>query len=287
MTGKLFLALVTVGTWSEANTTLAQLAAKVTPLDTHVDVSPEAIHQRMHKKAMAFLQDMIRQALATVPSMERGCDDGLFTHFTNVYIADSTGFERPEALHKTFPGSGGSAAQAGANIQAVWDYPSSGLGHFALTPWNIPDQKYLDKVVAVAQQGLRCIFDGGSFQLTAFSRLAPEGAYFFSRLHHQTTLWTMAAGRWQPVELARWLTTAAGQLLERPMFLGAKARVASRLMASRVPEAIVNEPRRKAKQKAKKKGDPPSQAHLTLMAWNLLMTNGPHTLWKTATVVNV
>ena len=97
----------------------------------------------------------------------------------------------------------------------------------------------------------------------------------------------MAAGRWPPVELARWLTTAAGQLLERPMFLGAQARVASRLMASRLPEAIVNERRRKAKQKAKKTGDTPSQAHLTLMAWNLCMTHGPHTRWKTAPVVHV
>jgi len=159
MTGKLFLALVTFGTWSEAHTTLAPLAAKVTPWDTHVDVSPAAMHQRMNQKAMAFLQDMIRQALANVQSMERVCDDGLLTHCTNVYIADSTGVELPEELHKTCPGSAGSAAQAGAKIQAVWDYTSSVLGHLALTPWNIPDQKYLDKVVAGAQQGMRFIFD--------------------------------------------------------------------------------------------------------------------------------
>jgi len=31
ITGKLFLALVTFGVWSDAKTTLAQLAAKVTP----------------------------------------------------------------------------------------------------------------------------------------------------------------------------------------------------------------------------------------------------------------
>src|SRR5215831_20223226 len=84
ITGKLFLALVTFGAWSEAKTTLAQLAAKVTHLDKHVEVSPEAIHQRMNKKAIAFLQDMIRQALAKVHSRERVCDDGLFTHFTKV-----------------------------------------------------------------------------------------------------------------------------------------------------------------------------------------------------------
>src|SRR5438874_2595081 len=66
MTGKLFLALVTFGVWSDATTALAQLAAKVTPLDDQVEVSPEAIYQRMNKSALAFLQDMIRCALAKI-----------------------------------------------------------------------------------------------------------------------------------------------------------------------------------------------------------------------------
>src|SRR5262249_3031195 len=77
LTGKLFLALVTFGAWSDATTTLAQLAAKVTHLDEQVEVSPEAIHQRMNQRALAFLQDMIRQALAKVQSREKVCDDGL------------------------------------------------------------------------------------------------------------------------------------------------------------------------------------------------------------------
>ena len=138
ITGKLFLALVTFGTWSEANTTLAQLAAKSPQLGQSVDVSPEAIHQRMHKKAIAFLQAMLRQALAKVQSLEHVCDDGLFAAFTHVYLSDSTGFGLPEALHKTFPGSSGSAARAGAKIQAVWDYKNSIFGHFALTHGTFP-----------------------------------------------------------------------------------------------------------------------------------------------------
>lgn len=75
--------------------------------------------------------------------------------------------------------------------------------------------------------------------------------------------------------------------MERPIFLGAKERVAARLIASRVPEAIVNERRRRARQNAKKKGSTPSQAHLALLAWSLLITNVPHTIWQTAMVVKV
>src|SRR2546425_7235573 len=122
ITGKIFLALVTFGVWSDAKTTLAQLAAKVTHVVDHLEVSTEAIHQRMNKRAVALLQDMIRQAFTKVQSLEKMCDDGLFAHFTKVYLADSTGFGVPESLKETFPGAGGSAAQAGAKIQAVWAY---------------------------------------------------------------------------------------------------------------------------------------------------------------------
>ncbi len=183
ITGKIFLALVTFGAWSDAKTTFAQLAAKVTQLDEHIDVSPEAIYQRMHKRAHAFLQEMIQHALAQTHAIASGCEDVFCAAFTKVYLADSTGFALPDSLKDTFPGSGGSAAQAGAKIQAVWDDKSSRFDHFALTAWNIPDQKYVDQVVALAQKGILFIFDLGYFKLQAFAYLATAGAYFLGVSH--------------------------------------------------------------------------------------------------------
>ena len=287
LTGKLFLALVTFGAWSDATTTLAQLAAKVTQLDEQVEVSPEAIHQRMNQRALAFLQDMLQQALAKVQSVEHICNDGLFTDFTKVYLADSTGFELPDSLHELFPGSGGSAATAGAKIQAVWDYKNSVLGHFALTPLTMPDQRYVDTVVALAQKGVLFLFDLGYFKIKAFACIAAAGAYFLSRLNHQTTLLHTESGQVQPLALASWLTTVASDSTEHAIFLGAKERVACRLVAYRMPECIVNERRRLAKKKAKKQGYTPSKAHLALLAWNLFITNVPQTIWQTPTIKKV
>ena len=89
-----------------------------------------------------------------------------------------------------------------------------------------------------------------------------------------------------PLKLAALLTTVAPDilLLETSIFIGATERVAARLIAVRMPEAIVNERRRIARKNAKKKGYTPSHAHLTLMAWNLFITNVPPTIWQTATV---
>jgi len=102
-------------------------------------------------------------------------------------------------------------------------------------------------------------------------------------------MYETVAGRVDPVSLEAYLLTVAPDrlLLEKAIFIGATARVASRLIAVRMPEAVVNARRSIAHKNAKKKGDTPSQAHLTLMAWNLFITNVPSTIWTTATVPKV
>lgn len=284
ITGKLFLALVTFGPWSTTRTSLAQLAAKAGHLSEPVEVSPEAIHQRMTTRALAFLQEMIQCAFAKLHAGDTVCEEGLLAPFSRVYIADSTGFGLPDSLKAPFPGAGGSARQAGAKIQLVWDYTTSTFAHFVLTPWNIPDNKYIDTVVTLAQRGAVFLFDLGYFKLTALAQIAAAQAYFLSRLNHQTTLLEASGGRLHEVELARALQRETGALLEKAVFLGARDQVAARLIAARVPEAVVNERRRRARKTAKKRGYTPSQTHLTLLAWNLFVTNVPGTVWTPETV---
>src|ERR671925_1882508 len=77
ITGKLCLALVTFGVWSDATTTLAPLAAKVPQWGEQHEVSPEALHQRMHQRALVFLQERIRKALTKVQTLDQVCADGL------------------------------------------------------------------------------------------------------------------------------------------------------------------------------------------------------------------
>ena len=159
MTGQLFLALVTFGVWSDATTTLAPLAAQGTQVGEQHEVSPDALHQRMPKRALVLLQEMIRTALTKVQTLAQVCDDGLLTYFPKVDLVDSTGFGLPESLQDLFPGSGGRATKAGAKIQTVWDYKSRRFAHFALTAWTIPDTKYVNTVVAFAQKGLLFLWD--------------------------------------------------------------------------------------------------------------------------------
>ena len=96
----------------------------------------------------------------------------------------------------------------------------------------------------------------------------------------------MVGGRTQPLDLSRCLRHDSRALLEKAVLLGTRDRVAARLIAVRMPEAIVNvnERRRQAHAVAKKRGYTPSQAHLTLLAWNLFVTNVPAPVWPPKTV---
>ena len=107
ITGKVFLALVTLGAWSTCKTSLGQLAAKATQLPRPVDISPEALHQRMTQRAVAILRDLLQTAFAKLHKGDPICDTGVWAPFTAVHIADSTGFELPPALKELFPRSGG------------------------------------------------------------------------------------------------------------------------------------------------------------------------------------
>jgi hypothetical protein len=284
ITGKLFLALVTFGRWSTPKATVPQLAAKAAQLDVPVDITPEALQQRMTVRAVAFLQDLLQTAFAKLHTGDTVCEEGIFAPFPRVHIADSPGFGLPASLAKEFPGAGGSGSTAGAKIQLVWEYKSHTFDHFALMPWNVPDSKYVDTVVALARAAALFLFDLGYFKLTAFATIAAAQAYFLSRLNHQATVREVVGGRQQALNLATSLAHDTCPVVERAIVLGAYERIPARLIAVRMPEAIVNERHRRAHAAAKKQGYTPSQAYLTLMAWNLFITNVPATVWSPKTV---
>jgi hypothetical protein len=128
------------------------------------------------------------------------------------------------------------------------------------------------------------LFDLGDFKVPALAQIAEAEAYCLTRLHHQTALSDAVNGRLQRVQLTRLLQRVPARVLEKAVYLGAREPIVGRLVAARVPDAVVNERRRKARAKAKKRGYTPSQVHLTLLAWTLFIPNVPTTVWTPATV---
>src|SRR6266852_956973 len=63
ITGKVFLALVTLGQWSAPKTALAQLAAKAAPSEAPVAIPPAPPPPRLHPRALALPRQLPHPAL--------------------------------------------------------------------------------------------------------------------------------------------------------------------------------------------------------------------------------
>ena len=115
--GHLFLALITGGRWGTVTTPVPHLAAKAMPLDLPVDITPEALQQRMTERAVAVLQELLSRAFTKLHTGHTIGEKGIFAPFSRVRIAHSPGFGLPASLQKEFPGAGGSDGKAGAKIE--------------------------------------------------------------------------------------------------------------------------------------------------------------------------
>jgi hypothetical protein len=122
-TGTRLLALVPCGAWREATTTVAPWAAPVTPVAEQGAGAPAALPPRLPQRAPAVLQERLRPARATVHAGAPVGADGLWSACPRGSRAERTGGALPDRRHALLPGSGGSAATAGATRHAVWDAP--------------------------------------------------------------------------------------------------------------------------------------------------------------------
>jgi hypothetical protein len=147
ITGKLFLALVTLGRWSTPKTSVAQGAAKAAQLEQPVAVTPEAEQQRRNERAVAFLRDLLQTAFPQLPTVDTRCDEARFAPFARVHIAARTGLELPASLPEQFPGAGGSGSKAGAKMPLGGEDKSPPFDHLAFVPWKVPAKKEVATVV--------------------------------------------------------------------------------------------------------------------------------------------
>jgi hypothetical protein len=118
------------------------------------------------------------------------------------------------------------------------------------------------------------LIDLGYFKQTVFQEIDDGDAFFVSRLQTQTNLYWNKDDE-HPLALLDLLKEQSETCGEFALYLGAKARLKTRVVFVKVPPDILEERRRKAKAAAKRKGRMCSQRHLDLLAWALFITNAP------------
>ena len=276
LTGSLFAQAFVLGCLEEPAATLNNLVQVCHELG--VEITEAGFQQRIDAQAVAFLGQLL-QAWVTRFRQQRPLDDTVLRHFTQVNLLDSTEITLPAALSGLFAGKQGAALK----VQLSFDYLSGTLNALELTSGRQPDQRCA-LLTACASRGSLQLFDLGYFDQTSLAQIDDQTAYFVTRFQDQTALYQPDTG--QRLELEQLLRQLPYSSAEWSVELGAKARLPVRLLAERLPEAVVEARRRKAHAKARRWGKTCSQRQLDLLAWNVSITNVPAD-WLTVAQVHL
>ncbi len=272
--GSLFLQGLVWGVYLFGQITLAGLGGIIEKLHPGVSVSDQGLDQRFNEKAVAFMKAMFATALQLSPGLSADLLPVL-SFFSAVYILDSSSVAFPESLQEVFPGCGGSGSKAAAKVFLLLDWLKGSYEAVRIENGRQPDQNMGGHFLAGRVKGALWLFDLGFWSLEFLKGIADKGSFFLTRLQGGVSLAVREAAGVVKLDLDLLLSKACEGIFEIDVLLGAKDRVASRLICIRMPEEVANERRRKAKAKAKKQGRTMDRKTLDRLDWGLYVTNAP------------
>ena len=270
MTGAGFATTLILGWLDNPQATLNELIQGSQQLG--IDISESGLHQRLNDRAVMFLKALLERSVSLCQERQR-LPAEVLQPFSQVNVLDSSIVTLPEELSGLFAGSGQRGCSASVKLQLNFDYLTGALNALEVLAGRTPDQR-CDFHRQFAQPNSLHLFDLGYFDQQVFKDLAQAQAYFVSRLQTQAALY-WASDDSQAVDLLAVLQSQPARRGELTVYMGRHARVPVRLVFDRLPSSVVAERRRKAKAKARKRGQTASPHRLALLEWALFMTNVP------------
>lgn len=276
LTGQKFLQALVFTCIEKTSMTIASLADSC--LDLGVNISEQAVDERLNQTAVLFLRQMFERALRHFQS-QQALEVELLQQFKHIYLVDSSQISLPATMAELFPGAGGEGGEASWKMQLVFDYLFGQFAQLEERNGRQPDQGYRGHW-ALIEAGALFLLDLGYFALDTFRQIADQGAYFLSRLQGQTAVLSASGQR---LDLATLLAAQRETQAEYSVLIGARPqhRIPCRLIAIRLPQEAADRQRQKAKDNAKRHGRTPDQAYLQLLDWALFITNVPQTMLRT------
>lgn len=239
--------------------------------DLEVPITESGLQQRFTPAAVDLLKQALDLAITDFQTCTQPLPSQLLQQFSAVMIVDSTIVTLPEAMAEMFAGFASKGSQAAIKFQLAFDYLSGNLCALEQEAGRRCDQSST-LIGRMIQKGALMLFDLGYFNQKTFAQIDEQDAFFVSRYKFGTNVYAHQDDD-QALDLLAQLRAYQGSCFERTLFLGRQQRLSIRLVATRLPQSIVDERRRKAKQAARKKGHTPPKAYLELLAWSIYITN--------------
>jgi len=265
-----FLRAFSFGIWGLHDITLNLLAEKCCETQYGLTLTKQALSKRL-KAGAELLKELLSIALAFATKHSVTTETAaILKQFKNVYICDSTLLDLPDKLEKVHQGIGSPNPKASVKLQVIFNVLKKRFKSIELQTARGNDISYNPNIVKNLSAGDLVIYDLGYYSMATFKEIKQKGAYFLSRLKTNTSIYRENT----QINLTEILNNSNG-IVDEYISIGARKEVRTevRLIAIRLPENVVNERRRKAASKAKRKGRTLKKADSEFLAWNIMVTN--------------
>lgn len=272
LTGSGFVLTLVLSWLSNSETTVKQLAQRAAALG--IRLSPQALDGRFTPAAAACLRQVLAAAVEQVVTGDPVAIP-LLRRFRAVVVYDGSTVALPAALASLWPGCGGSTPAAGAaalKLQPRLDLLRGRIDLLELQAGRAQDQTAQSQTAPLPPDTL-VLFDLGYFALAMLQARLAAGVHWLCRPKVHTVVFA-GGQRWSLVDL---LAAQCRHHLDRPILLGARQRIACRVVAVRLPPEVVALRRSRLVAAARREQTEPSAAQLALAAWAVLITSLPAT----------
>jgi hypothetical protein len=269
VTGSLFAQSLVFTHWGQRDA--SQSRVQGTAAAVGLNISRQGLEQRFTDRAAEFLERLL--ADATPRLVQSPVAIPLFERFTTVEVRDSSTIALPDDLAETYRGgkSGTTRGEKAALKLTLGLDLKTGALRLELGDGRAADLSFATATADPPAGGL-VLADLNYFCQEKFRRWGRAGAYWLSRLKVHTALCDTRGRRLDVLEALR---AAGDRDLDRDVALGARQRIACRLIARRVPPAVAEVRRQRLREKSRRRGDRVSQLALALCDWTIWVTNVP------------
>jgi hypothetical protein len=213
-----------------------------------VDVSPQAIEERMTPQAAALMSRLLEEMVAMVVSGQE-CHIPILQSFDGVYLQDGTILTLPDELRDYWRGSGQTAGEAGLRVQLRINWSDGKL----TGPW-LQDARASENTGkgtvedSPLPKGALYLADSGYLILQRMSELSAQGDFWLTPARANLIITDQQGIR---RDLPSFVASRSAEVIDEWVWVGADRQLSCRLLV--FPDAEKARPRKKD-QKTRVKG---------------------------------
>jgi hypothetical protein len=265
LTGADFFALMTTDMLDNPAVSVGGLCDLLAQRHPEAAMTPQACQQRMHTpEAVAYLHEVFQVALRNqLTPLSAQLPPAALAALGRVCLEESTPCGLHEKLADALKGSGGNASHASVKIDVIYELLAHQLHALTVTDGRAADPGQATAIVSHGRAGDLVIRDLGYCSLEALEQIASKEAWFLSRLYSKVAVYATADAAAPAVACVDQVQPTVAQHGggDLTVSLGER-RLPCRLLASHLPQEVVEQRRRQAHETARKKGRTPTQAYL-------------------------